>query len=318
MKKNGRYLIRMLLLSFLLAIAVPGICGAGSVGKVEAKASLNKKKASIKLNKTVTLKVKGATKSVQWKSSKPNVVKIKKISGKKKQNVVLQGVAKGKSVITAKIGKTKLKATITVKHTHSYTTPATCTSPAKCACGATYGPILGHSWVAGNCITPAKCSRCGAVGSLGGHSYNLNHVCGFCHSVELNQLLDLSFEKGVGNFIWLYYENYAEVEWVTDNYKIYPDNGLTGYGLTVASDDGATVYSGWTYMAEDGERGRLNIPVNLTVWNMPRLEFDVYCTVTWSTGSITTSADQTYHVKIVGDGTDPGSNRKTYTYTRIK
>lgn len=51
-------------------------------------------------------------------------------------------------------------------HTHDFTySPATCTSPAKCSCGATSGNALGHQWSAATCQSPKKCTRtgCGAT-----------------------------------------------------------------------------------------------------------------------------------------------------------
>ncbi len=169
-------IFKMLLLSLFLAMAMPGIYG-NSMNTVNAKTALNKKKVSIKYGKTATLKVKDAKKRVKWSTSNASIVKIKKTSGSKKQNAVVQGVGKGRAVITAKIGAKKLKATVNVKHTHSYTYPATCTSPAKCRCGATYGPALGHAWAGATCQTAARCSRCGAVGSKAAHVLDTQGYC---------------------------------------------------------------------------------------------------------------------------------------------
>lgn len=55
-------------------------------------------------------------------------------------------------------------------HKHSYSA-ATCTSPARCSCGATKGSSLGHSYTSATCTSAAKCTRCGATkGSALGHS----------------------------------------------------------------------------------------------------------------------------------------------------
>ncbi len=49
-------------------------------------------------------------------------------------------------------------------HTHDFTySPATCTEPAKCSCGATNGSALGHQWSAATCKSAKKCSRCSAT-----------------------------------------------------------------------------------------------------------------------------------------------------------
>lgn len=60
----------------------------------------------------------------------------------------------------------------TPSHVCSYS-PATCTSPAKCSCGATVGNELGHYYNKATCTEAAKCSRCGTSnGSALGHDYN--------------------------------------------------------------------------------------------------------------------------------------------------
>ena len=50
--------------------------------------------------------------------------------------------------------------------------PATCTSPAKCSCGATVGDKLGHYYDNATCTEAKTCNRCGATeGSPIGHNY---------------------------------------------------------------------------------------------------------------------------------------------------
>lgn len=57
------------------------------------------------------------------------------------------------------------------KHVHSYS-PATCTSPKTCSCGARTGSSLGHDYAPATCTSPAKCKRCGLTkGSALGHDY---------------------------------------------------------------------------------------------------------------------------------------------------
>ena len=61
---------------------------------------------------------------------------------------------------------TETDAALEGTHTHDFTySPATCTSPAKCSCGATSGNALGHQWAAATCQSPKKCTRtgCGAT-----------------------------------------------------------------------------------------------------------------------------------------------------------
>ncbi len=67
------------------------------------------------------------------------------------------------------------KPTETTKpvHTHFYS-PATCTTPAKCACGATKGATNDHIYASATCTKPQTCKACGATkGSALGHNYVL-------------------------------------------------------------------------------------------------------------------------------------------------
>lgn len=98
------------------------------------KMRLNKKKASLNEKKKLMLQVKKPKGKVAWSSSKPSIAKIQKKSGKKNEKAVVLGVKAGKATITAKIGKKKLAAVITVKHIHKYS-QSTCARPATCSCG---------------------------------------------------------------------------------------------------------------------------------------------------------------------------------------
>lgn len=75
---------------------------------VKAAAKLNKKKATVKVGKSVKLKVQNTTKKVTWSSSNKKVAKVNK-SGK------VTGVKAGKVVIKAKVGGKTLKCNVTVK-----------------------------------------------------------------------------------------------------------------------------------------------------------------------------------------------------------
>lgn len=71
-------------------------------------ASLNIKKASLATYETCTLKVKNASKKITWSSSKPSVASVSK-TGK------VTAKKAGKAVISAKVGQSTLKCTVTVK-----------------------------------------------------------------------------------------------------------------------------------------------------------------------------------------------------------
>ena len=50
-------------------------------------------------------------------------------------------------------------------------TPATCTDPITCTCGATEGAPLGHTWADATCASPKTCTVCAATeGNPNGHS----------------------------------------------------------------------------------------------------------------------------------------------------
>ncbi|MCR5587903.1 MAG: Ig domain-containing protein [Lachnospiraceae bacterium] len=110
-------------LSFTLALAmvVTGSAIGGTVDNNTASAKkkktvkLSKKKLTVYTGKTSKLTVKNANKKVKWSTSNKKVLKIKKTTGKKKCTAVLLGVKKGSAVVTAKVGKKKLKCKVTVK-----------------------------------------------------------------------------------------------------------------------------------------------------------------------------------------------------------
>ena len=80
-----------------------------------------KKKYSVNVGKTVTIKLKNSAKKakVTWKTNKPKVVKIAKKKNGKKAYAKVKGLKAGKAKVTAtyKVGKKsrKLKCTVTVK-----------------------------------------------------------------------------------------------------------------------------------------------------------------------------------------------------------
>ena len=80
-----------------------------SMSAFAASPQISKKKATISIGKTMTLKISKAGKSkITWKSSKPKIASV----SKKGQ---VKGLKAGKAVISAKVGKKTLKCTVTVK-----------------------------------------------------------------------------------------------------------------------------------------------------------------------------------------------------------
>lgn len=77
--------------------------------------SISKKKLTIVAGKKAKLNVKKATKKVKWSTNKKKVVKIVKSTGKKKTKTTIKALKAGKAVVTAKVGKKKLKCKVTVK-----------------------------------------------------------------------------------------------------------------------------------------------------------------------------------------------------------
>lgn len=318
------------LLGFTLAFALVLIGCMDSQATVSAagKPALNKKRVSVQLNKTISLSVKNAKATVKWSSSDSDVVKITKISGPKKSKVVLRGMSKGSAVITAQVGGKKLKANVTVKHTHSYTYPATCTSPAKCSCGATYGQPLGHTFVGGTCTTRERCSRCGAEGEYGNHAYDTDTgICQICNTIKLDNVIGLGFEK-VDSYIHLYASSFVDggFNFVKDSFELYP---------SVNSDqvcDLTYEYGNITDMAvfPTYDDVPLRIPVGLNGWKTPRLEFDISVDVRTDSAGKVEVFTQVYHVVIEGESScylngqislnavEDVLRHKEFTYTRVR
>lgn len=130
-RKNMRK-TKFLSLLLVAALTVTSLVTAPDVSAAK-KPKLNcKKKFSMTVGKTKTIKVKNGKKSakVTWKTSKKKVVKLsKQVKKGNKASVKLKAVKKGKAKITAtyKLGKkkTKLTCTVTVKNA----TPPAPTNP---------------------------------------------------------------------------------------------------------------------------------------------------------------------------------------------
>ncbi len=285
---------------------------------VKAKTSISQKKLTIYEGKSKTLKVKSPTDVVKWKSNKPKVAFIAKKSGAKKNVAMIVGLKKGKAIITAKVGSKNFKVKVMVKkkkHVHSYTIPANCTSPARCSCGATYGNPLGHVWSPGNCSSPAICSICRATGAYGNHTYQ-NNKCTICNSLQIDAMLEFSFRRTTGNYLDVTYNNKSSVEFVSQNFVVYPATGINPIGISIVDSSGNT-YNKWVFEAETRLTDILLISATPTSWFNPKLEFDMYCEVSKAAG-VVGSETQVYHVSITGEGTDLGFNTKTYQWSRIK
>ena len=119
-------------MAILLTLVLTLSMANGLVFNVSAASpKLNKKKVTITVGKTVKLKVKKnkAKKKVKWKSANKKIVKVTK-KGK------IKGIKPGKTVVTAKVGKKKLKCKVkvvakkqTTKPTVKPTVPATTKAP---------------------------------------------------------------------------------------------------------------------------------------------------------------------------------------------
>lgn len=96
----------------LCAVLLAGIaCPDGSVSQA-AKVKLNKSSVSLKIGETVKLKVKNYKKKVKWASSNKKVAKVT-------AKGVVKAKAAGKTTITAKAGKKKMKCKVTVSEDES-------------------------------------------------------------------------------------------------------------------------------------------------------------------------------------------------------
>lgn len=101
-------------LSYVLmaAMVIGGTIPSSSVAAKKKAPKLSVSKATIKVGKKKTIKVKNTSQKAKWsvKSGKKNV----SLSKKKKKSVVVKGKKAGKAVILAKVGKKKLTCRIMV------------------------------------------------------------------------------------------------------------------------------------------------------------------------------------------------------------
>lgn len=106
---------RVFAFGLALSLVVTGSGVNAGIAVAAKKPKLSKSKLKITAGKTAVLTVKNANKKVKWSTNKKKIVKINATNGKKKEKAVIRGVKSGKAVITAKVGKVKLKCRITVK-----------------------------------------------------------------------------------------------------------------------------------------------------------------------------------------------------------
>lgn len=97
-------------ISILLLVGVlfMAVLGNAVSTQAAAKVKLNRKKVTITVGKSVTLKVKNTKKKAKWSTSNKKVATVNK-KGK------VTGKKAGKATITAKVGKQKYKCKVTVK-----------------------------------------------------------------------------------------------------------------------------------------------------------------------------------------------------------
>lgn len=92
----------------LVALVISMSCMSTMNVSAAQKVKLNKKKVTIYVGKTTTLKLKNNKKKIKWSTSNKKVATVSK-KGK------VKGKKAGKATITAKVGKKKYKCKVTVK-----------------------------------------------------------------------------------------------------------------------------------------------------------------------------------------------------------
>ena len=93
----------------LLAVTAGVFLISGSTA-VSAAAKLNKTEVTIEIGERQKVKVKGTTKTVKWKSSDKSIATVTKRGN-------IDAKAKGECIVTATVGKKKLKCKVTVTDT---------------------------------------------------------------------------------------------------------------------------------------------------------------------------------------------------------
>ncbi len=102
----GKKIIRKVAAVILTVIFTIGLIPADSIHAAQ-RIRLNRSKVSLQVGDTKRLKVKNTEKKAEWSSNKKSVAVVNK-------NGKITAVKSGKAVITAKVGKQRLKCTVTV------------------------------------------------------------------------------------------------------------------------------------------------------------------------------------------------------------
>lgn len=274
----------LLMMIMVLELVIPG--------SVEVHAARSKKSATVTVGKTITLRVNKPSQKVKWSVNKPKIAQIIKTTGKKKSTATIKGKKAGKAVVTATIGKKKQSVTVTVKavkrHTHSYTMPASCTEPAKCSCGLTYGSPLGHQMSPATCQSPQKCVRCGATeGGVAAHNYDkASHRCVWCNQLNVKDFVNftMKYTSNTGHrdvkYIWLWVDNQGPVSFeipASRQATIYPSAGVPGISVRLMYGNGRTYDEGSSFIVLPSVEGQVGFLAGtnstFTFWTDGVLEF---------------------------------------------
>lgn len=299
---------------------------------VEVQAASSMRSATVTVGQTITLRVNKPSQNVKWSVNKPKIAQITKTTGKKKSTAIIKGKKAGKAVVTATAGKKKQRVAITVKakkvvkrHVHSYTTPATCTEPAKCACGLTYGSSLGHQMSPATCQTPQTCIRCGATeGGVAPHNYDrTTHRCIWCSQLNVQDFVVFAIKNtsntGAYNvhFVKLYVLNKGLVsfEVITNESMpstIYPGSGAAGIRVYLTDEDDKTYTDANRFVVFPGDLGEAwfdTLNLNQTFTFMPNGVVEFYANY----------GEHTYLFRVNASGVDSSGTvlDAAYTFTQI-
>ena len=113
-------IVSFLMAATLMVTATAPITEMSTVEAAKAGIRLSAKKKTLKKGQNFVIKCKGTKKKVKWAVSNKRVLKVRK---KTKRAIYLKAYRTGKSVVTAKVGKKKIKCVVNVKK--KKTTPTT-------------------------------------------------------------------------------------------------------------------------------------------------------------------------------------------------
>jgi len=116
MKSVIRKFLSLMIICSMTFVSLGIAAFAGPVNAA-SKPVLSKKTVSVKKGHSTTIKLKNARKKVVWKSSNSKIVKIIKKKGKYRSVVVVKGLKKGTTYITAKYGKKSYRCKVKVTYT---------------------------------------------------------------------------------------------------------------------------------------------------------------------------------------------------------